>query len=515
MDPKIVDFVQRFQALQGVRDSQEDLIRDLLVYAEGVQSALQAENMALVNKLQELQLDLEDATRSRRELQQHLQQMETHKSDIILENGRLKDTNPYVVVLIDGDGLFFKENLVRQGLSGGKQAAYGLRSSILSQCGAYAKNIEVVANIYVNLAGLCKAMRRDGSVDNESDMKDFSLGFTQAKASFDVIDVGHGKERADNKIKENTKWHLRNLNCKQVILGISHDAGYAPFLDELFQDPGVKVRITVLEGIPLVRELEATRVNILNLNEGLFRAEKLIDKIEQASSVPPTPTLDVKPAVPKTKTPVADVKVATVIKSKRDSVSSANSAGTATPATSTASTPVPTPATTVSATAAVTYARAIKTVTPPPPAPTITLPIKARAPVPKPAPPPKAAPWNPGARGLDPPLEVSQTALDNIKKRKDHNKLCNNHYLRGPCSKGDSCHFEHKYKPTKDELVAIAFLTRLNPCSQGQDCDVADCIYGHHCPSVINGICSHPFCKFGKEDHPPGTKFKPHKHERS
>jgi hypothetical protein len=44
-------------------------------------------------------------------------------------------------------------------------------------------------------------MRRDGSLSNECNLKDFSLGFTQAKASFDFVDVGHGKERADNKIR--------------------------------------------------------------------------------------------------------------------------------------------------------------------------------------------------------------------------------------------------------------------------------------------------------------------------
>lgn len=59
------------------------------------------------------------------------------------------------------------------------------------------------------------------------------IGFTQAKASFDFIDVGHGKERAMEKIKELTRFHLKNQNCKQILLGISHDAGYAPFLDEV------------------------------------------------------------------------------------------------------------------------------------------------------------------------------------------------------------------------------------------------------------------------------------------
>ena len=48
-------------------------------------------------------------------------------------------------------------------------------------------------------------MRRDGSLDNEGDLKDFSLGFTQGKATFDFVDVGHGKERADNKIKGKNK----------------------------------------------------------------------------------------------------------------------------------------------------------------------------------------------------------------------------------------------------------------------------------------------------------------------
>lgn len=97
--------------------------------------------------------------------------------------------------------LQFKETFIGQGVDGGKKAAYALRAAILEQCGSHANDIEVVAKVYANLAGLCKAMRRDGSLSSESDLKDFSLGFTQAKASFDFVDVGHGKERADNKIK--------------------------------------------------------------------------------------------------------------------------------------------------------------------------------------------------------------------------------------------------------------------------------------------------------------------------
>lgn len=88
--------------------------------------------------------------------------------------------------------------------------------------------------------------------------------------------------------------------------------------------------------------------------------------------------------------------------------------------------------------------------------------------------------WIPGRKGLDTPISVGQQALDAIKKRKESGKLCNNHYLRGACAKGDSCCFEHHYRPTTEERNAMAFLARMNPCTSGQDCELDDCMYGHH-----------------------------------
>ncbi|KAK4193999.1 hypothetical protein QBC40DRAFT_291545 [Triangularia verruculosa] len=557
MEPgqNLLTFAQRYQDLATFHDSQVNLIKDLIFHVKSLEST----NSELIQRIHDRNLDYEDATRSRRELQQRIHALETHLETAIIANDQIKNTNSYVVVLIDGDGLIFKPELIQQGIAGGKKAAYALRSAILGQCGPHGNEIGVLAQVYLNLAGLSKAMRRDGCLENEGNLKDFTLGFTQAKATFDFVDVGHGKERADNKIKEMTKWHLRNHNCKQVILGISHDAGYAPFLDELFQEDSVQHQITILEGVPAVRELRAIGANILNLNSILFRSEKLIDRVPESASSesfgtpftpapvtpiveyskPATPSVEMKPVVPvvpaipapsvpvttalAAPTPPVKVKAASTVSDSVTSISSIGSPGPLTPAStsaasmSTASTPTAAPAT--AASTATSYARAIKSVTPPPPPPVIKLPAHTKAALQqqpssrgshKTPNKPKPAPWNPGPRGLDPPLQVSQTALDNLKKRKDSNKLCNNHYLRGPCSKGDSCNFEHNYKPSREELVAIAFLTRLNPCSGGQECDVDDCIYGHHCPSVINGACTHPYCKFDKEDHPPGTKIKAH-----
>jgi hypothetical protein len=80
-----------------------------------------------------------------------------------------------------------------------------LRSQILDSYnqtyGELPVETEVITKVYANIAGLSKAMFRVGCLNSMEDMKNFTLGFTQAKASFDFVDVGHGKERADSKIK--------------------------------------------------------------------------------------------------------------------------------------------------------------------------------------------------------------------------------------------------------------------------------------------------------------------------
>ena len=95
----------------------------------------------------------------------------------------------------------FNEALVRLGIEGGKQAATQLRNTVLEYFPDASDHLEIQAKVCANISGLAKAMCRDGSLENQEALKDFTLGFTQGKASFDYVDVGHGKERADSKIK--------------------------------------------------------------------------------------------------------------------------------------------------------------------------------------------------------------------------------------------------------------------------------------------------------------------------
>lgn len=85
-----------------------------------------------------------------------------------------------------------------------------------------------MAKVCANYSGLSKALMRDGTLESLEKFREFTLGFTQGKAHFDFIDVGHGKERADSKIKGSyvvtirgqlTIYHGTNY-CKNVLDGI-------------------------------------------------------------------------------------------------------------------------------------------------------------------------------------------------------------------------------------------------------------------------------------------------------
>ncbi|TLS26420.1 hypothetical protein PpBr36_04434 [Pyricularia pennisetigena] len=433
-------FIHRFQTLQIARDSSESLIKDLLVYAKEVEDKLRTENKRLQNEVDETKLDLNEARAAQRELQIQLQDAEGRAAYYSQGAELYRKQNQYVIALIDGDGLVFKPEFLRQGIEGGRRAATTFRMLVLEQCGDHANEIQVMVKIVANLASLAKALKAEGSIQNENDLRDFFIGFSQYISSFDFVDIGTGASNHSSKIKG-----------KHVLLGVSHDPSYAQFFDDVLDD-NTKDLVTVIEGVPMTRELSKTMVNKINYTNSLFRSDK-IGKV--ATSGPPSG-------------------IATV-------------------------------GSTENAPAAISYA-GVTSAPPVSPPPTLKLPLAPKQTnVPKTA---KQPPWNPGARGLDSPLKVNQSVLDNIKKRTGSSKLCNNHYLRGPCAKKDTCGFEHNYKPNAEEKVAISFLARLNPCTNGQDCDIADCIYGHHCPSTVNGQCTHPYCKFRPDEHPAGTKYK-------
>jgi len=109
-----------------------------------------------------------------------------------------------VLVLIDGDGMIFHNKLIQQGEVGGREAAGLLWKAITNELQKYMPGLgndyKVVTRIYANLKGLGDVCYRTGILDRASAMEDFARGFTGSKQLFDFVDVGMGKDRADEKI---------------------------------------------------------------------------------------------------------------------------------------------------------------------------------------------------------------------------------------------------------------------------------------------------------------------------
>lgn len=97
------------------------------------------------------------------------------------------------------------------------------------------RTIPVVVKAFANLSGLAQACVRDQRVNSVGEMAQFWIGFTRRYPLVDFVDVGPGKEEADNKLR-----------------GMQHPGGVKRHTDLsrgaqfLHQQPSVRAHLTCL-----------------------------------------------------------------------------------------------------------------------------------------------------------------------------------------------------------------------------------------------------------------------------
>lgn len=98
----------------------------------------------------------------------------------------------------------FDEQFLQKGEQGGKEAAgllWGcVRDYITRKDPELPSDVRVVTRIYANSKGLGEVCYKAGLVEKPSMVDEFARGFTGSKQLFDYIDVGSGKDRADDKL---------------------------------------------------------------------------------------------------------------------------------------------------------------------------------------------------------------------------------------------------------------------------------------------------------------------------
>lgn len=164
-----------------------------------------------------------------------------------LEKNQIKANR--VVALIDGDGAIFDTTLIRQGQTGGHDAAKMLadhiKSHLFSTAGA--SDFQLWVYVFLNKRGLSDTLGRHGEIVARNKFEDFIIGFNQAAERFMMVDVGNAKEAADAKIKAILENELRMPQTMKVLFGGCHDNGYVTSLRSHIT-AGFKDKIILLPG---------------------------------------------------------------------------------------------------------------------------------------------------------------------------------------------------------------------------------------------------------------------------
>ncbi|KAL2194262.1 hypothetical protein P885DRAFT_8808, partial [Corynascus similis CBS 632.67] len=310
----------------------------------------------------------------------------------------------FACVVLDGDCMPFKDELVKEGLEGGKKTANLLRNAVqkeLTSSLGVSHHLQIHVRVYTNIKGQAKTYKEMGIIPEATDkLPDFIRGFNMGDPLFDFVDAGNGKECADVKVKAYFEFCFANIHCRQIIFGGSADNGYARLLGPLAQDDAMCKRVTLLEGPPFAGELIAIKNNFRTVKfEDIFRSEKLENRMTYHYSHPVIPvpfnyaSAAARPPFP-------------------PEPSSAGQRGSSPPTTS------------------VWRGRVFR---------------------------------NKNGERIDQPLEYSRLDYEKVKPL----RLCNNFYLLGTCTWGDKCEHDHKMRLSDGEKAALRALARQRPCQSG------------------------------------------------
>jgi hypothetical protein len=267
-------------------------------------------------------------------------------------------------------------------------------------------------------------------------------------------------------MEEIFKLYLHDVHCHQILLGCSHDNGYARLLDDTMGDAMLVDHITLLEGVPFERELAGLQASFKTIKfDNMFRSTKLATPYQLRTAQPgpiqrPLQTISAN-------IPIGSPLAQTYSNSTIDEGTPSTTAST----TSKCNTPAPTWATMTAA----------------PFIPSTSSPA-ARSNTKSGTTPVKSTPGinrnRLGQRIDDMDDSIPNEDIKRVKKL----KLCNVFYLNG----GDACTnarctHDHDYNITKNDLRTLKQVARMTPCYFKTECDDPKCIYGHRCPQSQPG----------------------------
>jgi hypothetical protein len=199
---------------------------------------------------------------------------------------RGQERNPFVLVLVDGDGYIFDDDLVSNGAEGGQRAAHLLNDAILSSLRTRGlENCRIMVRVYTNLAGLSKTLSRIKLCGAEKrSLAAFAANFTRSNELFDFVDAGELKENADSKIRALFRQFVDNTQCRHIYFAGCHDVGY---INELIPHRNNREKVTLVRNYATHPEFTKLGMRIEDF-PGVFRSTP-VDSSSAQTYKAPTP----------------------------------------------------------------------------------------------------------------------------------------------------------------------------------------------------------------------------------
>ncbi|KAI7017328.1 hypothetical protein KC355_g3723 [Hortaea werneckii] len=431
--------------------------------------------------------------------------------------------NPFVLVLIDGDGLVFNTDFLAQGEKGGKRAAaflyQAIRTWALREIIEMPEDFRIAVKVYANMKSLAENSAKAGLVNNTAEFENFAHGFTCGNDLFEFIDVGPGNGKATGKMAEILKLHLYDYHCRQIIFGCSQDYDYARLLGQYALDREALSRVTLLETVAFgnyLKQLEFKTIKFpgvfhetqppvvppglltgpLNTNAQTFRPRVESCGLSATSEV----------FTPRTASPFSSFTSSgaqlhqldgQVLAQRLPHLRSTSMTSSAESSDSGAAG--------LGSWAAITKASSALPYTEIPKA---SRPFETAA---------KTISRNIRGQRIDEPMDYDKDEVQRLKRI----KMCNQHYIGQGCchynaGRSDKCPHRHDIKLTPQERQWLRVVARETPCKKGTECDDVKCIYGHRCPFPVategssrgSGMCLNgENCRFPRDMHITDTKI--------
>ncbi|TRM68241.1 hypothetical protein BD626DRAFT_113343 [Schizophyllum amplum] len=379
-----------------------------------------------------------------------------------------------VLVLLDGDGAIFNNDLITRGQEGGHAAAQRLLESITSHLEDTlgSADYQVWVHIFFNKRGLTDTFGRAGLLQVKAKFDDFVLGFNQSAERFMMLDVGSTKEAADAKIRVLLEDEIRMPHTVRIYFAGCHDNGYVNTLRSLIT-AGHKAKLVLLRGYSDM----AAGITELNLPDytvpELFRTSKIVIPSRKSLSQPPTEDL-----------PAAAVTVATPDR-EPSAAAVASGASTTTPAAPRAPSPETATNRPVAAVKANTSYSSVA-----------TLLQQRRGSFVRTTSPEREDQRSDRSSSPSWSTAIQKKKLDRrVPLSKNTPPPCTLFYL-AECKFGDNCKYGHHYEVTAEDIEEIRQNAKKGPCpsvNKDVECTWGDsCCYGHVCPGG-------PRCSFYKQ----------------